>query len=41
VLALADRIVVLREGVVSATFDAAEATAELVLAAALPGAHAA
>jgi len=41
VLALADRIVVLREGVVSATFDAAEATAERVLAAALPGAHAA
>jgi ABC-type sugar transport system ATPase subunit len=41
VLALADRVVVLREGAVSATFAAAEATAELVLAAALPGAHAA
>ncbi|MEK7667621.1 MAG: sugar ABC transporter ATP-binding protein [Gemmatimonadota bacterium] len=41
VLALADRIVVLRDGAVSAAFDAAEATAERVLAAALPGAHAA
>ncbi len=41
VLALADRIVVLREGVVSATFDSAEATAEQILAAALPGTHAA
>ena len=41
VLALADRIVVLREGAVSASFDAAEATAERILAAALPGAHAA
>jgi len=41
ILALADRIVVLREGSVSATFDAAGATAEAVLAAALPGVNAA
>jgi rhamnose transport system ATP-binding protein len=37
VLALSDRLIVLREGRVSATFDAADATAERVLAAALPG----
>ena len=41
VLALSDRLVVLREGRVSATFDAADATPERVLASALPGGRAA
>jgi rhamnose transport system ATP-binding protein len=41
VLALSDRLIVLREGRVSATFDAADATPERVLAAALPGGRAA
>ena len=41
VLALSDRLVVLREGRVSATFQAADATPERVLAAALPGGRAA
>jgi ABC-type sugar transport system ATPase subunit len=37
VLALSDRLIVLREGRVSATFDASDATPERVLTAALPG----
>jgi len=41
VLALADRILVMRAGRISATFAAAEATPERVLAAALPEGHAA
>lgn len=41
ILALADRILVLRAGRLSAAFAAAEATAERVLAAALPEGHAA
>jgi ABC-type sugar transport system ATPase subunit len=41
ILALADRILVLRSGALSATFTAEEATPERVLAAALPEGHAA
>jgi ABC-type sugar transport system ATPase subunit len=41
ILALADRILVLRSGTLAATFGAAEATPERVLAAALPEGHAA
>ncbi len=41
VLALADRIVVMREGRISGELSAAEATAERVLALALPAPHAA
>jgi ABC-type sugar transport system ATPase subunit len=41
VLALADRIVVMREGRVSGELTAAEATAERILALALPASHAA
>jgi ABC-type sugar transport system ATPase subunit len=41
ILALADRILVLRSGTLAATFAAAEATPERVLAAALPEGHAA
>jgi ABC-type sugar transport system ATPase subunit len=41
VLALADRILVMRAGRLSATFAAADATPERVLAAALPEGHAA
>ena len=41
VLALADRIVVMREGRVSGELSAAEATAERILALALPASHAA
>jgi ABC-type sugar transport system ATPase subunit len=41
ILALADRVVVMREGSVSGQLTAAEATAERVLALALPASHAA
>ncbi|MGD0991127.1 MAG: sugar ABC transporter ATP-binding protein [Gemmatimonadales bacterium] len=41
ILALADRVVVMREGSVSGELTAAEATAERVLALALPASHAA
>jgi ABC-type sugar transport system ATPase subunit len=41
ILALADRILVLRSGTLSASFAAADATPERVLAAALPEGHAA